>query len=112
MSTNAHGSTGPRLTFSTRRSGSQVRHQRKQKDADSSAQGTQRTKYKKGIAYWYTLTPVEQLDYKTRAKGMNITGFNLFMRDWLNGLITAVYQLLLQTGDHILQQDGYRINLE
>jgi hypothetical protein len=112
LSLNAHGTVADVLTFSKRKSGQQARYQHDQKDYTNPARDAQRTKFKNGIAWWKTLTDEEKSQYNTNAGPLHLTGFDLFMRDWLRGQIVATNQLLLETGDQLLQEDGYRLNLE
>ena len=59
MSFDASGSFGPVLTFSSRRSGSQVRRQRAQVDYENDARKTVRDAYRLGIELWGYL-PAEE----------------------------------------------------
>ena len=65
FSLNASGSIGEALTFSNRRSGAQVRFQKKQKDKRSDDQLSQRELFKTARDWWHTLTPAEQAEWKT-----------------------------------------------
>lgn len=60
FSLQARGSVGPALTFSERRSGSQVRFQKKQVDYENAARKTVRDAYRWGIELWNYLTPTEK----------------------------------------------------
>ena len=60
FSVDAHGSVGRALTFSSRRSGSQVRFQKKQEDVITAARTTQRTYFEEAYAAWNTLNAAEQ----------------------------------------------------
>lgn len=60
LSIEAHGSIGRELTFSTRRSGPQVRFQRKQKDYENAARETARNAYRYGIELWNYLPASEK----------------------------------------------------
>lgn len=60
FSQEASGSMGPRLTFSHRKSGQQVRFQKKQKDYNTADQATQRNYFELGSTAWGTLTPQEK----------------------------------------------------
>lgn len=60
LSLDAHGSVGRALTFSSRRSGSQVRFQKKQPDVITTARTTQRGFFEDGYAAWNTLNAAEQ----------------------------------------------------
>jgi hypothetical protein len=58
----ASGSVGRPLTYSERKSGSQVRYQRKQKDVITSNRTTQRAKFNLGLELW-TSMPGNEKDY-------------------------------------------------
>lgn len=60
FSLGAHGSVGPRLTFSSRTSGSQVRIQRAQKDYENTARQTVRDAYRWGIILWNSMPDAEK----------------------------------------------------
>lgn len=60
LSLSASGSVGPRLTFSKRKSGSQARFQRAQKDYENAARKTQRDSYRLGIELWNYLPAAEK----------------------------------------------------
>lgn len=82
MSLEAHGSIGPRLTFSNRASGQQVRFQNRQVDVNTSAQQTQRGAFLAAVAAWNELTSEQQRAYddEAKSKGLNMTGYNLYLR--------------------------------
>jgi len=61
MSGEASGSIGPRLVFSKRASGQQVRFQRAQADAATSLQLVQRSKFSTAIGWWSCLNFNEKL---------------------------------------------------
>jgi len=60
FSIDAHASIGNELTYSSRKSGSQVRFQKKQKDIETAARSIQRGFFIKAAAWWNLLTPTEQ----------------------------------------------------
>jgi hypothetical protein len=47
-------------------------------------QQARRTVYADGIIAWQGLTLPEKLSYNARAKGKTMSGYNLFMREYLN----------------------------
>jgi len=55
MSATAHGTIAGNLTFSERKSGSQVRWQKKQNDVETSARTAQRAKFSDALASWKIL---------------------------------------------------------
>lgn len=63
LSMGASGSMGPRLTFSQRKSGQQVRFQRKQKDYVNTARTTQRGYFQTAAGWWGEMTDVEQAGF-------------------------------------------------
>lgn len=90
MSLTAHGSVGPRLTFSSRKTGQQVRFQNRQVDVQSSAQLSQREKFLHAKKAWNNLTENQQEEYNqtTISERLNMTGFNYFVRQsMLNNII-------------------------
>jgi len=60
LSMAASGSMGPRLTFSQRKSGQQVRFQRTQTDIVTSARATQRDYFKSAAGWWGEMTAAEK----------------------------------------------------
>ena len=56
----ASGSIGPRLTYSQRKSGPQVRFQKAQPDHNTAAQQTQRGFFQTAVSWWHELTGTEQ----------------------------------------------------
>ncbi len=63
LSIEARGSLGPRLTFSMRRSGPQVRFQRAQADVITSARTLQRSYFSMAAGWWGELSQAEQDDW-------------------------------------------------
>lgn len=60
LSLDAHGSVGRALTFSSRRSGAQVRFQKKQPDYENAARETVRNAYRWAIELWNYLPAAEK----------------------------------------------------
>jgi len=60
FSNEASGSMGPRLTFSQRKSGQQVRFQKAQVDVITSDRTTQRDYFVEAYGKWNTLNAAEQ----------------------------------------------------
>jgi len=65
FSFDAHGSFGPRLTYSRRKSGSQVRFQRAQADKITTDRETERGYFQDGATAWQTLTDVQKAAWNT-----------------------------------------------
>ena len=63
LSAEASGMIGPRLTFSKRGSGQQVRIQRKQKDYVSAGRAQQRLWFSMAEGWWHELSPAEQEEW-------------------------------------------------
>lgn len=80
----ASGSIGKTLTF--RRDALRAVAHRKIKASTSRTfqQAARRTAYTNGCAAWRALTPEERAQYNEDARAAMITGFNLWMRNWLN----------------------------
>ena len=60
LSLSAHGSVGAELTFSTKKSGTQVRFQKKQKDLSTTARAIQRAYFAEANEHWLELNSEEQ----------------------------------------------------
>ncbi len=39
--------------------------------------------FKQGVTEWHLLTEPEQQEYNVRSRRLKMSGFNLFMREWL-----------------------------
>ena len=83
FSKEASGSVSPLLTFSLRNSGQQVRFQRKQKDKITALRTAERAKYSAAVVAWNLLTNLEKSDYNIRTVGLHMTGFNLFVQEFI-----------------------------
>ena len=79
MSQKASGTIGGILTFSDRKTGSQVRYQKKQKDKITLSRTTQRDLFNQAIGAWNLLNSAEKKSWNVRAKGQNLTGYNLYI---------------------------------
>lgn len=80
MSMKASGSVGPRLTFSQRKSGQQVRFQRAQNDVITDERTVQRLKYTTAVASWNGLDGGTKDTFDTLVVGQHMTGYNLFIK--------------------------------
>jgi len=90
----AHGLFGPRMVFSKRKTGQQVRFQRKQKNHPTPGQISNRLIYSDVVSAWYALSDVERLVYNEAAFGFHYTGYNLFVREYFAsgaGLSASIY---------------------
>ena len=63
LSQEASGTFGPRLTFSRKKTGQQVRFQRKQKDYVNAARTTQRGYFQMAAGWWGEMTAEEQAGF-------------------------------------------------
>jgi hypothetical protein len=88
MSIEAHGTIGSRLTFSSRKTGQQVRFQNRQVDAQSSAQLEQRYLFDLWRKRWSELSSASQKEYNDRtiSEQLNMTGYNLFIKENISTL--------------------------
>jgi len=83
LSETASGTVGDLLTFSVRKSGQQVRFQRKQKDVFSERREEVRERYRAAVDAWQLLSAPEKRLYTISAKRMQLTGYNLFLSLYL-----------------------------
>ena len=83
LSLKASGSIAGNLTFSERKTGSQVRWQKKQKDVLTSDRVEHRARFLEAVASWNALSEEEKLDYKQRAVSLALTGYNLYLKEYL-----------------------------
>ena len=63
FSQEASGAMGPRLTFSQRKSGQQVRIQKAQADVTTAGRTTQRDYFSTAYAAWNTLSDADQQEW-------------------------------------------------
>lgn len=69
FSASAHGMIGPRLTYSKRTTGQQVRIQGINKDANTASQQTQRALFLEARDKWQSLTTEQKTLWKEYNKG-------------------------------------------
>jgi len=89
MSEEARGTIAGNLTFSKRKSGQQVRWQKKQQVADHSApQKNNQSLYRLIYARWLAMSNSEQDVYndEARAKNLKMSGWNLFLKRVMSDL--------------------------
>ena len=95
LSDSASGSVGPCLTFSQKKSGQQVRFQKKQKDVASDPRLLQRAKFLDaslscrffgygGAFYGIVFAGVDKAFYDEKAAGKPLTGYNVCIEDYLS----------------------------
>lgn len=80
MSQNASGTIGPRMTFSNRKSGAQVRIQNAQKKKIQISTAVQKRLYDFAVARWNSYTQGEKNAYILVAKNLKMSGYNYFMK--------------------------------
>jgi len=85
MSLKASGLIGPRLVFSERGSGSQVRVQNAQKDVITASRTTQRALYSSAVAAWNSLDDIIKAIYNSLSVSLHMTGYNLFIKLHISG---------------------------
>jgi len=115
MSVSASGSIAKRLTFSQRKSGQQVRFQKAQKDVITDARTTARANYTLAYTAWGFLNSAEKEVYNDRAKGQQLTGFNLFVKEFilysfLDPSLVAYYPFIIGTGETLHDLSGNENN--
>lgn len=95
MSLSAHGTIAKNLTFSERKTGNQVRWQKKQKDVLTTARETQRNKFKSYREAWdmfdfgvqefgYILAGGKEIEISRLPKNKRAPKYACFIRDWLS----------------------------
>jgi len=96
LSAKASGLIGPRLVFSLRKSGQQVRIQKSQKDAKTSSQLDHRDRYQLYSQMWYGIKDYvdDKKAWEFYGKIFNISGtaYNAFMSAYLKNLYKSDYQ--------------------
>lgn len=115
MSFNAHGSISKALTFRASNGVNIVSRYSKPNDyrqtVVSELQAEQRALYSAGVTDWNALSESEKLEYATRALPLHLTGFNLYMSEYLTTQ-DLVFSRLLETGDNRLLETGDLLLLE
>ena len=83
FSQDAHGTIAEHLTFSKRKTCKQVRFQKKQTDVITEDRTTHRTLFLEAVAAWNALNPTDQEAYNVNARPLRITGYNLFIKEYI-----------------------------
>jgi len=89
LSQTASGKIAERLVFSLRTTGQQVRYQRSQKDTKTAPQIQQRGIYQEAVQAWNELTDEVKIEWISEAKTQQLTGYNLFMQNYLGNFING-----------------------
>lgn len=111
LSITASGHFKNRLTYSQRKTGAQVRLQKKQKDKITTARTGWRDHFKNAVSEWNALTTDQKNVYNVRAVSYKITGYNLFLHENIGGALPSSGFLLLETAYFLLLESGGRIEL-
>lgn len=80
FSQTASGTIGQRLTFSSRKTGQQVRFQKKNRYTRSFAQNYQRLSFLFATRGWRLLSPVGKRAINYQARNLPMTGYNLYIK--------------------------------
>lgn len=80
LSISASGSVGKTHTYSNRKTGNQVRYQRKQKDSKSDSQLDQRELIYIIHFLWTQISATQKAIWNTHARTLNISGYNAFIK--------------------------------
>lgn len=83
LSASAQGSIGKYLTFSERKTRHKARYQRRQKDVKTDNQLTRRLMVQQGVKNWQGFSDAEKDVYNNRAKGLHMSGYNLYLSEYL-----------------------------
>lgn len=89
MSVAASGQIAERLVFSQRGSGQQARFQMSQKDSITLKRETERAKLREAVSAYQDLSLEEKEYYHSLAVDKKFTGYNLFVKMYLSGLISV-----------------------
>lgn len=116
LSLSASGTFGPRMTFSMRKTGSQVRIQNKQKDKISVLQSKVRGLYSLAVFGWNNLTQNKKDIYIELAKTKNMSGYNYFIKvaianPFLYLNVTGYYDFNELSGSVCYDQSGRNANI-
>jgi len=94
FSSTARGTISDVLTFSKRKSGQQVRFQRKQKDVITALRTVQRAKFIDAVERWntkdfgiaqfgFSFFGMDSVGFEKKGTKQNITGYDFFIKDFL-----------------------------
>lgn len=102
FSSTARGNLGKILIFTKSKAKKIVKKFFKSFDNKTEKRLEIRLVYSQGCSAWNLLTPAEKETYNENSKGKNLTGFNLFMREYLEEYIPLSNNGLYGTGlyDH------------
>lgn len=83
FSSDARGKLGYTLVYTKLNGKNVVKKYIKGTDLSTTEQVIERDIFLAGANTWRTLTPAEQAPYKDRAKGKALTGYNIYMSDYI-----------------------------
>lgn len=116
MSTEAHGSISAGLTFSKKKTGQQVRYQRKQADVFTDTRADVRDIYRLALCCWNNKTDEQRdvFNQVTIDQNLHITGWNYFLKLAYNNPLTYLgllcyWSMNVQNGASVkdLSKNGY-----
>ena len=110
FSQEAHGTIAEHLTFSKRKTCKQVRFQKKQIDVITDARTTHRAIFLDAVAAWNLLSAGEKAAYNTSAVPLRITGYNLFIREYIANPILPVELDYMEYANDAAAQAAYPTN--
>ena len=99
LSAKAHGSLGKTVTYQSKRNQSRVIRTPTHIDASTQAQLDHRAFFLEAIAAWNALTTEEKAVYNLRATRLNMTGYNLFIKEYESIPPVLVLYEYYNTGD-------------
>ncbi len=84
LSLSASGTIGNIVTYAKRKFNQVVSIKLTRKDSNSSLQQVLRQVFIEGTAAWNLLTDPQKLQYEEDAKSLVMTGYNLFIQEYIN----------------------------
>lgn len=87
FSIEASGTLGDVLSYQRGWGKHRVTRKPGHRDAESAAQLTQREKFLEAVAYWHSLNSQEQAAYTAVAEGLQMTGYQYVLKEYLLGRI-------------------------
>lgn len=106
LSLSASGSIGDVLSFANSSGQNLVRTKPSPTDPKSLAQMYHRWDYQDYAEYWHSLTPAQKQTWETNARRLKITGFNYWMRTYLNTLPDIAARWRLDEPSGIIAYDS------
>ncbi len=91
FSLQAHGALGKRFVFTSNKHSAAVKNYAHPDNPRTLAQLARRQAYTDACAAWQLLTQPQKNGWALTAKTRKITGFNLFVSDWLKSALIGTY---------------------